>query len=148
MGGATKAAQRPKLDIDRTRDQLIALGCGRAADQSGDVLNGAVAQETAPHAVLDQMLGIELAGREERRIRITPKLSNPPSGQTLVTFDFAFQPAIERSRIETLATGAWVRGDETVLMQGPPGVGQDPLGREPRREDRPARLLRSVLPLR
>jgi len=45
-------------------------------------------------------------------------------GQTLESFDFAFQPAIERSRIETLATGAWVRGKETVLLQGAPGVGK------------------------
>jgi DNA replication protein DnaC len=124
MSGAAKTAQRPRLDIDRTREQLIALGCGHAAEQLGDVLDGAVAKETAPHAFLDQLLGIELAGREERRIRTTLKLSNLPTGQTLENFDFAFQPAIERSRIETLATGAWVRGSETVLLQGPPGVGK------------------------
>ena len=98
----------------------MALGCGHAADQLGDVLDGVVAKETAPHAFLDQLLDIELAGREERRIRTTLKLSNLPSGQTLENFDFAFQPAIERSRIETLATDAWVRGNETVLLQGPP----------------------------
>jgi DNA replication protein DnaC len=39
-------------------------------------------------------------------------------------FDFAFQPSVERSRIETLATGAWVRASETLLIQGPPGVGK------------------------
>ncbi|MEM7528943.1 MAG: ATP-binding protein [Pseudomonadota bacterium] len=33
-----------------------------------------------------------------------------------------FEPVIERSQIETLATGAWVCGKETVLLQGPPGV--------------------------
>ena len=48
------------------------------------------------------------------------KTSKIPTGQTLENFDFAFQPAIERSRIETLATGAWVRNAEVVLMQGPP----------------------------
>ena len=52
------------------------------------------------------------------------KLSNLPTGQTLENFDFAFQPAIERSRIDTLATCAWVRTAETVLIQGPPGVGK------------------------
>jgi DNA replication protein DnaC len=124
MTGAAKTAARPKLDIDRTREQLLALGCGHAAEQLGDVLDGAVAREVAPHAFLDQLLDIELAGREERRIRTTLKLSNLPPGQTLENFDFAFQPAIERSRIETLATGAWVRGNETVLLQGPPGVGK------------------------
>jgi DNA replication protein DnaC len=119
-----KTAGRPKLDIDRTRERLVALGCAHAAEQLGDVLDGAVAQEVAPQAFLDRLLEAELAGREERRVRTALKLSNLPTGQTLESFDFAFQPAIERSRIETLATGAWIRGKETVLLQGPPGVGK------------------------
>lgn len=123
-GTARTGASKPKLDIDRTRERLIALGCSHAAEQLGSALEGAVAKEIAPHAFLDQLLEAELASREERRIRTTLKLSNLPTGQTLENFDFAFQPAIERSRIETLATGAWVRGNETVLLQGPPGVGK------------------------
>lgn len=123
-GTARTGASKPKLDIDRTRERLIALGCSHAAEQLGKALGGAVAKEIAPHAFLDQLLETELASREERRIRTTLKLSNLPTGQTLENFDFAFQPAIERSRIETLATGAWVRGNETVLLQGPPGVGK------------------------
>ncbi|MEM7530399.1 MAG: hypothetical protein AAF416_22625 [Pseudomonadota bacterium] len=39
-----KTAARPKLDIDRTRERLIAPGCAHAAEQLGDVLDGAVAQ--------------------------------------------------------------------------------------------------------
>lgn len=52
------------------------------------------------------------------------RLSNLPTGQTLANFDFAFQPAIECSRIQTLATCVLVRGAEKVLIQGPPGVGK------------------------
>src|SRR6185312_7856933 len=63
-------------------------------------------------------------GREARRVKTSLKLSNLPTGQTLENFDFAFQPAIERSRIDTLATCAWVRTAETILIQGPPGVGK------------------------
>lgn len=98
------AKSTPKLDIDRTRERLLALGCGHAAEQLGDLLDGAVAQEIAPQAFLDRLL--EVAGREERRVRTALKLSNLPTGQTLESFDLAFQQAIERSRIETLATGA------------------------------------------
>ena len=47
------------------------------------------------------------------------KVSNLPLGQTLENFYFAFHPAIERSRIDTLATCTWVRDAETVLLQGP-----------------------------
>lgn len=50
--------------------------------------------------------------------------SNLPTGQALVDFDFGFQPTIERSRIETFATDTWVCSAESVLMQGPPGVGK------------------------
>jgi DNA replication protein DnaC len=47
-----------------------------------------------------------------------------PKGQTLADFDFSFQPSIERSRIETLATCQWLCENRTVLLQGPPGVGK------------------------
>lgn len=47
-----------------------------------------------------------------------------PTGQTLGNFDFGFQPSIERSRVETLGTCSWIREKQTLLMQGPPGVGK------------------------
>lgn len=76
------------------------------------------------HRFLDRFLDDELASREERRVRTSLRLSGLPTGQTLASFDFAFQPSIERGRIETLATGAWIREKETLLIQGPPGVGK------------------------
>jgi hypothetical protein len=117
-------APKPKLDIDTTRERLAVLGCSHAAEHLDQVLSDAVRQEIAPHAFLDLLLETELSGREARRVKTSLKLSNLPTGQTLENFDFAFQPAIERSRIDTLATCAWVRTAETVLIQGPPGVGK------------------------
>lgn len=113
-----------KLNVDTTREQLMQLGLAHAADAIDALLATAVKKETAPHAFLSNLLREELAGREERRIKTSLRLSGLPTGQTLGNFDFAFQPAIERSRIETLATSGWVQGCETVLLQGPPGVGK------------------------
>jgi DNA replication protein DnaC len=115
---------RPKLDIDLTRDRLSALGCTHAAEQLDTLLSDAVKKPIAAHEFLEILLNAELSGRESRRIRTALRLSSLPTGQTLANFDYAFQPAIERSRIETLATCAWVRSAETVLIQGPPGVGK------------------------
>lgn len=120
-------APRVKLDIDTTRDKLAALGCGYAAEALEPLLAESVRAELAAHLFLDRLLDAERAGREERRVRTMLKSSKIPTGQTLETFDFAFQPAIERSRIETLATGAWIRSAEVILMQGPPGVGKSHL---------------------
>jgi DNA replication protein DnaC len=113
-----------RLDIDTTRDRLLALGCPYAAEHLDHLLTEAVSQAMAPHAFLDRLLEVEHSGREGRRVKTSLKMSGLPIGQTLENFDFAFQPAIERSRIDTLATGAWIRNAETVLMQGPPGVGK------------------------
>ncbi|OYQ31839.1 hypothetical protein CHU93_04165 [Sandarakinorhabdus cyanobacteriorum] len=120
-------APRIRLDIDATREKLGQLACGHAADALEDLLSEAVRDEISAHVFLDRLLTTELAGREERRVRVMLKNSKLPTGQTLENFDFAFQPAIERSRIDTLATGTWIRNAEVVLLQGPPGVGKSHL---------------------
>ncbi|MDZ3823024.1 MAG: IS21-like element helper ATPase IstB [Pseudoxanthomonas sp.] len=112
------------LDVDGTRNRLNALGLAYAAEQLEPVLSEAVKQGHAPHLVLDQLLDLEHQAREGRRVRTSLRLSSLPTGSTLADFDFAFQPAIERTRIETLATCAWIRSAETLLIQGPPGVGK------------------------
>jgi hypothetical protein len=143
------SAPKPRLDVDATRERLLALGCGYAAEQLGHLLSGAVRGEIPPHAFLDRLLAAELSGREERRVRTSLKVSNLPVGQTLENFDFAFQPAIERSRIDTLATCAWVRdGRRDGPAAGPARGGQVAPVRRARGEGRAARLLGAVLPLR
>lgn len=117
-------ATNPPVDLDVTRERLTKLGLTHAAEQLATWLADAVAGETPPHRFLDRMLEHELTARDERRVRTSLVLSALPTGQTLANFDFAFQPALERSRIETLATCQWIRENRTLLIQGPPGVGK------------------------
>jgi DNA replication protein DnaC len=122
-GGAAQG----RVDLDSTRQSLEHLGLLHAAERLGELLSEAAKQNLATHRVLDQLLAVELGQREERRIKTSLKLSGLPPGQTLGNFDFAFQPGVEKSRIETLATCSWIREHETVLIQGPPGVGKSHL---------------------
>jgi DNA replication protein DnaC len=119
-----RSATHPPVDLDVTRERLGKLGLVHAAEQLATWLGEAVAEEMPPHRFLDRMLEHELRQRDERRVRTSLVLSGLPTGQTLGNFDFAFQPALERSRIETLATGQWIRENRTLLIQGPPGVGK------------------------
>ncbi len=119
---AKKAA--PRIDLDITRERLTKLGLVHAAQQLDAHLTEAVKESTSPHRFLDAVLQVELEQREERRIRASLRLSGLPTGQTLGNFDFSFQPSVERSRIETLATCAWLRDTQNLLLQGPPGVGK------------------------
>lgn len=118
------SAARPKLDIDRTRERLVQFGCLYANEQMEAMLTEAVCKPVPTHGFLEVFLQAEIGGRESRRVKTSLRLSNLHTGQTLANFDFAFQLAIERSCIETLAACARVRDAETVLIQGPPGVGK------------------------
>jgi DNA replication protein DnaC len=114
----------PQVDLDRTKERLTRLGLLHAAERLGEHVASAAKETHAPHRFLDELLDAELAHREERRLRTSLRLSGLPTGQTLSNFDFAFQPSVERSRLETLATCAWIRERESLLIQGPPGVGK------------------------
>lgn len=113
-----------RVALDRTRESLERLGLVHAAEQLLAILTETVKEDQPPRRFLDELLGLEISQREERRIKTSLRLSGLPPGQTLGNFDFSFQPSVEKSRIETLATCAWIREHETVLIQGPPGVGK------------------------
>ena len=78
-------APKPRLDLDATRERLRTLGCGYAAERPGDLLGEAVRAEIAPHAFLEQLLAVELSGREERRVKTSLKVSNLPLAQTAIS---------------------------------------------------------------
>lgn len=103
---------------------LTALKLDRAVDALPGLLSAAVSDDLGGPAFLQRILAVELSGREESRIKTSLRLSGLPLGQTISNFDFSFQPAIERSRIESLATCSWVRDKMTTLLLGPPGVGK------------------------
>jgi DNA replication protein DnaC len=121
---STPKKTEPKLDLDRTREKLTRLGLEHVAKLIEDKLSAAARDEIQPYRFLDEILDDELGSREERRIRTSLRLSGIPPGMTLGNFDYAFQPGIERGRIEALATCGWIRESQTLLLQGPPGVGK------------------------
>jgi DNA replication protein DnaC len=124
MSAPAVPKSEPRVDLDATRERLVRLGLSRAADRLSEQLSQASKDAVPPHRVLDALLEEELGFREERRIKTSLRLSGLPIGQTLATFDFAFQPSVERSRIETLGTCGWIREKKSLLIQGPPGVGK------------------------
>jgi DNA replication protein DnaC len=119
----SKAVQT-RVDLDKTQEALEQLGLEHGALALGDLITRSVKDNLSPHRFLDELLSIESGRREERRIRTSLRLSGLPAGQTLDNFDWSFQPGIDRKRVETLATCAYIREHATVLLQGPPGVGK------------------------
>jgi DNA replication protein DnaC len=116
--------RRGRVDLDATRSQLEQAGLTHAAGRLAELVEEAAKKELSTHRFLDRLLAVEIGEREERRIKTSLRLSGLPPGQTLASFDFSFQPSMEKSRIETLTTCEWIREHASVLFQGPPGTGK------------------------
>jgi len=117
----------PTQEVDALRERLLALRLCFAAEALGDLLADAVKDDFSAAAFLDALLRLELERQEERRIAQAIRISHLPTGPTIANFDFAFQPSVSRSQIETLATCQWIRDCQGLLIQGAPGVGKSHL---------------------
>jgi DNA replication protein DnaC len=109
---------------ERIVSQLDRLGLWRVKETLPDTLQSAERDSLGYATFLDRLLEEEIAAREERRIRNSLKLSGLPFLKTLDSFDFAFQPSLERARVLDLASLAFLARKENVLLLGPPGVGK------------------------
>ena len=76
---------------------------------------------------LDLLLSEEFSFRETRRIKISLDTAKLTPIKTLESFDFAFQPSLDRGRIDALAALDFVERCEVVHFLGPPGTGKSHL---------------------
>lgn len=89
-----------------------------------ELLDEATKNNTSPLEFFEQVLKLEVEHREQRRVASSLKLSGLPKGMHLDNFDYMFQPAVEKQRIQALATCEYIKNRENVLFFGPPGVGK------------------------
>jgi DNA replication protein DnaC len=111
-----------RLKLTAMRDRLDAL------------LDEAVRRGLNLPEALALLCEAEVAHREQRRIQMGLNVAKFPYLRTLEGFDFAAQPSLDPKQLRELAACRWVANGDTVLIQGPPGVGKShiavALGRE------------------
>ena len=109
---------------DLTYERLIAhlerLGMWRAMEGLGPTLREAEEHSWGYTQLLDRLLEEEIAAREERRIKNALRIAAFPFLKTLDAFDFAFQPSLDRGRVQDLAALSFVTHKENILLLGPP----------------------------
>lgn len=115
---------QPTQEVAALSQRLAALRLVFAAQQLGELISRGVKEDWSGAQFLDELLRLEIECQEERRVAQAIRISHLPSGPTLSNFDYAYQPSVSRSRIETLATCQWIRDSQGLLLQGPPGVGK------------------------
>lgn len=114
----------PATTIDKIRSHLVGLAMPRALEMADHVVRRVEQGEISLLEALDVLLGEELAVRESRRIASGMRLSKLPAMKTIQSFDFAFQPSIDKDRILALAQLDFIDRHETVHFLGQSGCGK------------------------
>ncbi|WP_190305676.1 IS21-like element helper ATPase IstB [Roseicitreum antarcticum] len=113
--------------LDRIQDALVGLKMPRALEALDHIVQRLERGEVTAIEAIDALLSEEYATRETRRIDIALRTSKLLPVKTLESFDFSFQPSLDRERIAALAQLDFVRRAEVVHFLGPPGTGKSHL---------------------
>jgi DNA replication protein DnaC len=82
-------------------------------------------QHVSYAAFLADVMGLELALREQKRFEKAYKNAKLPIGKSLASFDWAKSPAINHAQIQHLSEDRqWVDDAKNLVLLGPSGVGK------------------------
>lgn len=76
---------------------------------------------------LQKLLEDEVERRCQKQLSLRLRRSNLESAKTLESYDFTFNPAVNRQQIYDLATCGYVERAESIFLVGPAGVGKSHL---------------------
>ncbi len=87
----------------------------------------ALAEQWTYGDFLERLLEDEVERRGQKQLALRVRRAALNTGKTLETFDFTFNPGMNRQQIYDLATGNFIRDKRNVLLCGPTGVGKSHL---------------------
>ena len=118
------AAATTASQLERLGEHLKKLRLRKSAERLEALLQHAAAQELPYADFLEQVLGEEVAAKRTQNISMRTAMARFPFVKPLETFDFSYQPSIDKKQVLSLASGHFIEHGDNVLVLGPPGVGK------------------------
>ena len=112
------------LVYERVHHNLKRLNMGTVEAILDNYLEIAMKEQQSVLAILDHLLDQECQVKDARALAIRLRLAGFPVQKSLESFDFSFQPSLDASVIQDLATLKFIHNAENVVFLGPPGVGK------------------------
>ena len=113
--------------LEDIRQRLVRLKMPYALEKLDEVVRELESGHISALEAMEALLSEELSFRETRRIKMALNTSGLSPPKTLESFDFSFQPSLDRERILTLAGLGFIDRAEVVHLLGPPGTGKSHL---------------------
>ncbi len=113
--------------LENIRASLVGLKMPRALEALDHTMQRIEQGEITAIEAIDALLSEEFTNRETRRVTVALMTAKLLPVKTLESFDFSFQPSLDKNRIMALAQLDFVERVETVHFLGPPGTGKSHL---------------------
>lgn len=117
----------PAAVVDRIRRHLVALKMPSALEQLDGLIRRFEQGQINPYELIESLLAEERGLRENRRVKMALRTARLTTIKTLESFDFSFQPSLDRNRVLSLASLEFIERHEVVHFLGPPGTGKSHL---------------------
>jgi DNA replication protein DnaC len=117
----------PPATLEQIRRRLVGLKMPRALEILDSLVRRLEQGQLSALEAIDELLAEEFTTRESRRIKMALMTARLTRIKTLESFDFSFQPSLDKNRILTLAQLDFIDRGEVVHLLGPPGTGKSHL---------------------
>src|SRR5438876_6497961 len=110
--------------FERIQEHLQRLRLFKSRERLEALLQEASTQELSYADFLDQVLTEEVTAKTAKHITMRTSLARFPFVKGLESFEFGYQPSVDRKQIQALSTCRFIEHGENVVLLGPPGVGK------------------------
>ncbi len=110
--------------LERLQEHLQRLRLFKSRERLEALLQEATTKELSYADFLDQVLTEEVASKTAKHITMRTQLARFPFVKGLESFDFTYQPSLDKKQLQTLSACHFLEHGESVVILGPPGVGK------------------------
>jgi DNA replication protein DnaC len=110
--------------FERIQEHLQRLRLFKSRERLEALLQEASTQELSYADFLDQVLTEEVSAKTAKHITMRTSLARFPFVKGLESFEFGYQPSVDRKQIQALSACRFIEHGENVVLLGPPGVGK------------------------
>jgi DNA replication protein DnaC len=115
------------VQLERLSEHLQRLRLFKSRERLEALLQQAATEELSYADFLDRVLGEEVASKTAKNISMRTSLARFPFVKTLETFDFGYQPSLDKKQMQQLASCHFIEHGDNIVILGPPGVGKSHL---------------------